>query len=178
MKNPKNKDFNKSTADVEKLYADAYKLYETEKFTESSAMIDKAIADHPKDALIPKFYLLNAYNAGKNAGKEIMILQLEQIVLNYAKTPEGLKAKELLKYLKSDTKLELTDDTGNTISPILQQNSTPEEAAKVQIQNTEVPERNNPAPVSGPGKPEQQGTVGIQPPSNGEQQEMKPIKKK
>ncbi len=178
VKNPKNKDFNKSTADVEKLYADAYKLYETEKFTESSAMIDKAIADHPKDALIPKFYLLNAYNAGKNAGKEIMILQLEQIVLNYAKTPEGLKAKELLKYLKSDTKLELTDDTGNTISPILQQNSTPEEAAKVQIQNTEVPERNNPAPVSGPGKPEQQGTVGIQPPSNGEQQEMKPIKKK
>ena len=29
-----------------------------------------------------------------------MILQLEQIVLNYAKTPEGVKAKELLKYLK------------------------------------------------------------------------------
>ncbi|MCG2793469.1 MAG: tetratricopeptide repeat protein [Weeksellaceae bacterium] len=116
VKNPKNKDFNKSTADVEQLYADAYKLYETEKFEASAALIEKAIAEHPKDALIPKFYLLNAYNAGKNAGKEIMILQLEQIVLNYANTPEGIKAKELLKYLKSDAKLELTDETGNSIS--------------------------------------------------------------
>ena len=69
VKNPKSKDFNKSTEDVEKLYADAYKLYETDKFAESSAMIDKALADHPKDALVPKFYLLNAYNAGKTAGK-------------------------------------------------------------------------------------------------------------
>jgi hypothetical protein len=41
---------------------------------------------------------LNAYNAGKTAGKEIMILQLEQIVLNYGNTPEGKKAKDLLKF--------------------------------------------------------------------------------
>ncbi|SEQ18172.1 hypothetical protein SAMN04488097_1579 [Epilithonimonas lactis] len=158
VKNPKNKDFNKSTADVEKLYADAYKLYETEKFAESSAIIEKAIADNPKDALVPKFYLLNAYNAGKNAGKEIMILQLEQIVLNYAKTPEGLKAKELLKYLKSDVKLELTDESGNAISqnaqqPQQQPNAEELERAKQLRQDLDQNERGAMAPSTGPGIP-------------------------
>ncbi|TDX84680.1 tetratricopeptide repeat protein [Epilithonimonas xixisoli] len=154
VKNPKSKDFNKSTADVEKLYADAYKLYETDKFAESSAIIDKALADHPKDALVPKFYLLNAYNAGKTAGKEIMILQLEQIVLNYAKTPEGVKAKELLKYLKSDAKLELTDDAGNAISNMSQPNEPNndeelklKEQVRIQKENAISP------PASGPGIP-------------------------
>lgn len=148
VKNPKSKDFNKSTESVEKLYADAYKLYLTEKYTESSAMIDKAIADNPKDALVPKFYLLNAYNSGKTAGKEIMILQLEQIALNYGNTPEGKKAKDLLKFLKSDVKLELTDESGNTIS----QNST-QENPKTQ-EDLEMEEKMKiSAPSSGPGRP-------------------------
>ena len=148
VKNPKSKDFNKSTESVEKLYADAYKLYLTEKYTESSAMIDKAIADNPKDALVPKFYLLNAYNSGKTAGKEIMILQLEQIALNYGNTPEGKKAKDLLKFLKSDVKLELTDESGNTIS----QNST-QENPKTQ-EDLEMEEKMRiSAPGSGPGRP-------------------------
>ena len=148
VKNPKSKDFNKSTESVEKLYADAYKLYLTEKYAESSAMIDKAIADNPKDALVPKFYLLNAYNSGKTAGKEIMILQLEQIALNYGNTPEGKKAKDLLKFLKSDVKLELTDDSGNTIS----QNST-QENPKTQ-EDLEMEEKMKlSAPASGPGRP-------------------------
>ena len=148
VKNPKSKDFNKSTESVEKLYADAYKLYLHEKYTESSAMIDKAIADNPKDALVPKFYLLNAYNSGKTAGKEIMILQLEQIALNYGNTPEGKKAKDLLKFLKSDVKLELTDESGNTIS----QNST-QENPKTQ-EDLEMEEKMKiSAPSSGPGRP-------------------------
>ena len=148
VKNPKSKDFNKSTESVEKLYADAYKLYLTEKYTESSAMIDKAVADNPKDALVPKFYLLNAYNSGKTAGKEIMILQLEQIALNYGNTPEGKKAKDLLKFLKSDVKLELTDESGNTIS----QNST-QENPKTQ-EDLEMEEKMRiSAPSSGPGRP-------------------------
>lgn len=160
VKNPKSKDFNKSTADVEKMYAESYKLYETEKFAESTAMIEKAIADHPKDALIPKFYLLNAYNAGKTAGKEIMILQLEQIVLNYAKTPEGIKAKELLKYLKSDAKLELTDETGNVISQNPQEQPNKKEADSVPSQKTDIEtsEFKSSPQVSGPGKPGDQDT--------------------
>jgi hypothetical protein len=160
VKNPKNKDFNKSSEDVEKLYADAYTLYLTEKYPESNAVIEKAIADNPKDALVPKFYLLQAYNAGKTAGKEIMILQLEQIVLNYAKTPEGKKAKDLLKYLKSDVKLELTDENGNAVSqemkaPIKNTPNPVQQNMKQELDNNSevkaAPGRAN----TGPGSPRQ-----------------------
>lgn len=117
VKNPRDKNFNKSSEEVQKLYEEAYQLHIDGKYQASTNLIHKAIEDNKKDALIPKFYLLNAYNAGKSAGKEIMILQLEQIVLNYAKTPEGIKAKELLKHLKSDVKLELTDGEGKALAP-------------------------------------------------------------
>jgi len=148
VKNPKSKDFNKSSADVEKLYADAYNLYLTEKYSESTTMADKAIADHPKDALVPKFYLLNAYNAGKTAGKEIMILQLEQIVLNYGNTPEGKKAKDLLKFLKSDAKLEFTDENGNAMSQ--KDNPSTTNAEEEERQKEQL---NSSAPIGGPGIP-------------------------
>ena len=150
VKNPKSKDLNKSSENVEKLYGDAYKLYLNEKFAESSALIDKAIKENPNDALIPKFYLLNAYNAGKTAGKEIMILQLEQIALNYAKTPEGKKAKELLKFLKSDVKLEFTDENGNVVNHAAPQKKEPQEDtitaddASVSTPVSEIPGRSRP----------------------------------
>lgn len=102
VKNPKNKEFSKSSTEVENLYQQAYELYKEEKFEDSKALITKAIEQYPKDALIPKFSLLDAMNTGKTAGKEVMILQLQQIALNYAKTNEGIKAQQILAYLKSD----------------------------------------------------------------------------
>ncbi len=171
VKNPKSKDFNKSTEDVEKLYADAYKLYLNEKYAESATMIDKAIADNPKDALIPKFYLLNAYNAGKTAGKEIMILQLEQIVLNYKNTPEGKKAQDLLRFLKSDVKLEFTDDNGNAVSQKAEQVFAPQGDAEREI----AEKMNVSAPVtSGPGKP---GAEVSETPTPAQQRQMQQRKK-
>ena len=65
---------------------------------------------------MPKFALLNAFNTGKTAGKEIMILQLEQIALNYARTLEGEKAEEMLRYLKSELEIETIDESGNKIN--------------------------------------------------------------
>lgn len=115
-RNPKNSTFVKSSADVEGQYRQAYALYESEKFAESKDLIDKTIQEYPKDALVPKLYLLNAFNSGKSSGKEVMILQLEQIALNYGKTPEGEKAKEMLTYLKSDLSFQATDNKGNMIS--------------------------------------------------------------
>jgi predicted negative regulator of RcsB-dependent stress response len=114
-RNPKNNSFVKSSEDVENEYKKAYALFESEKFGESRDIIDQAILKYPKDALVPKLYLLNAFNAGKASGKEVMILQLEQVVLNYAKTPEGVKAKEMLNYLKSDLSFQPTDNKGNGI---------------------------------------------------------------
>lgn len=114
-RNPKNNSFVKSSEDVENEYKKAYALFESEKFGESRDIIDQALLKYPKDALVPKLYLLNAFNAGKASGKEVMILQLEQVVLNYAKTPEGIKAKEMLNYLKSDLSFQPTDNKGNGI---------------------------------------------------------------
>jgi hypothetical protein len=114
-RNPKSSSFVKSSADVENQYKQAFALYESEKFGESKALIDQAIQQNPKDALVPKLYLLNAFNSGKASGKEVMILQLEQIALNYGKTPEGEKAKEMLNYLKSDLSFQATDNKGNAV---------------------------------------------------------------
>jgi hypothetical protein len=114
-KNPRGNNFVKSSETVEQAYTEAYNLYKDEKFEKSKNLIEKTIKENPKDALVPKLTLLNALLSGKLAGKEVMILQLEQIVLNYAKTPEGLKAKEMLNYLKSDLKMNLTDQHGNAV---------------------------------------------------------------
>lgn len=115
-RNPKNNTFVKSSPEMENDYKTAYALFESEKFTESQSLLDQAILKNPKDALVPKLYLLNAFNSGKSSGKEVMILQLEQIVLNYGKTPEGEKAKEMLNYLKTDISFQSTDNKGNIVS--------------------------------------------------------------
>ena len=137
-RNPKNKTFVKSTEEVENEYKKAYALFESEKFAESKDVIDQTLQKFPKDALVPKLYLLNAFNAGKSSGKEVMILQLEQIALNYSKTPEGIRAKEMLVYLKSDLSFQATDNKGNAI---------PQQPAGAPVQpnaqNTGVPQMNN-----------------------------------
>nr|WP_314494512.1 tetratricopeptide repeat protein [uncultured Chryseobacterium sp.] len=115
-RNPKNNTFVKSSPEMENNYKTAYALFESEKFTESQNLLDQSIKKNPKDALVPKLYLLNAFNAGKSSGKEVMILQLEQIVLNYGKTPEGEKAKEMLNYMKSEIAFQSTDNKGNIVS--------------------------------------------------------------
>ena len=116
VKNPRNNSFSKSSEEVEKAYAEAFELYSTEKYEESKALIESSLQKYPKDALVPKFALLNAFNTGKTAGKEIMILQLEQIALNYARTLEGEKAEEMLRYLKSELEIETIDESGNKIN--------------------------------------------------------------
>ncbi|MDH6251602.1 tetratricopeptide (TPR) repeat protein [Chryseobacterium sp. H1D6B] len=150
-RNPKNSTFVKSSEEVENEYKRAYALFESEKFGESKAIIDQAIIKYPKDALIPKLYLLNAFNAGKSSGKEVMILQLEQIVLNYSKTPEGIKAKEMLNYLKSDLAFQATDTKGNAVP------QTPGSIPGQPAQSNTVPAENmapafNGQPTTSPGQ--------------------------
>ncbi|WP_313003228.1 type IX secretion system periplasmic lipoprotein PorW/SprE [Chryseobacterium gleum] len=162
-RNPKNKSFVKSTEEVENEYKKAYALFESEKFTESKDVIDQTIQKFPKDALVPKLYLLNAFNAGKSSGKEVMILQLEQIALNYSKTPEGVRAKEMLNYLKSDLSFQATDNKGNAIpqqpsgvpvQPNAQNTGIPQmNSGKIQkLDSDQNPNMNNTAPQSSPGQ--------------------------
>lgn len=144
VRNPKNSSFSQSAEEVEKLYTQAFDLYAQEKYEESRTLIDGALEKYPKDALVPKFSLLNAFNIGKTAGKEIMILQLEQISLNYAKTPEGEKATEMLKYLKSDLEVERLDETGKTINNNASINSSNDD-------EKEIPEVERNGPPAPPG---------------------------
>ena len=102
VKNPKKNNFTQTKDSVRDIYQKAYKFFTEEKFDNARELIINAIEQYPQDALIPKFELLNAFVTGKTAGKEVMILQLQQIVFNYEKTAEGAKAKEILTYLKSD----------------------------------------------------------------------------
>lgn len=136
VKNPKGSGFTKSSPEVEKAYADAFNLYREQKFEDSKALIERILSKYPKDALAPKFALLNAYNTGKTAGKEIMILQLEQISLNYPKTAEGEKAAALLKYLKSDLA-----EASSAKTEQKQQPNTPNQQVKpTEIKEEQLPE--------------------------------------
>ncbi len=135
VKNPKKTEFTSSDTEVQKKYTDAYQLYAEGKYEDSRKLIEDAQKQFPKDVLIPKFALLQAFNTAKTAGKEIMILQLEQLMLNYPKTPEGIKAKEMLKFLKSDIKVEQLDANGN---PINKPTNSKIEDKKVEIKNNDA----------------------------------------
>lgn len=111
VKNPRDNHFLAKSSEVEKIYIQAFEAYEKSDFSAAQKIIQAAIEQYPKDGLIPKFYLLKAFITGKTAGKEIMILQLQQIALNYKNTPEAEKATSILNYLKSDL------EPQNTILP-------------------------------------------------------------
>lgn len=125
VKNPQKKNLTASSSEVEAAYQQAFSLYAEEKFEASKKAIEAALQKYPHDLLVPKFLLLQAFNTGKTAGKEVMILQLEQLMLNYAKTPEGQKAAEMLKSIKSDLKVELRDAQGNPVPAVEKTQSPP-----------------------------------------------------
>lgn len=102
VRNPKRKQLMAGAPEVVQAYENAFQLYNDGAYEDSKALIDKTLEQYPNDALVPKLTLLNAYNTGKTVGKEVMILQLQQIALNYEKLPEGAKAQQLLNYLKSE----------------------------------------------------------------------------
>lgn len=171
VRNPKNSTFVKSDASVEGAYIRAFSLYEEEKFQESKDLLEQTIAQYPKDALIPKLTLLNAFNTGKMTGKEVMILQLEQIALNYAKTPEGIKAKEMLNYLKSELQFKPTDNKGNNIQqtnpnqpPVQPLNmNAPQQGVQQLVPPNQPPGNANPA--SGIGVPTQKNGLPLSAPN-------------
>jgi len=173
-RNPKNKSFVKSTVEVENEYKRAYALYESEKFGESKQVIDETLQKYPKDALVPKLNLLNAFNVGKSSGKEVMILQLEQIALNYSKTPEGARAKEMLNYLKSDLSFQATDNKGNAIP---QQPGMPAQPNQYRQGNNSGSQMNNNVPQQpGPQTNMQVAELDPQQTQNNNQQKQKPKK--
>ena len=144
VKNPKNSNFSTSSEEVRKAYEEAYQLYADGKFEESKTSIQQSLQKYTNDALIPKFELLNAFNTGKTVGKEVMILQLEQIALNYGKTQEGIKAKELLQKIKSDLEdVEKPDNSAKRDTPSMPVSKS-EEPEIIQQKIPQKMQQNNP----------------------------------
>ena len=125
VKNPRNTNFTESEEEVKKVYQEAYVLYNEEKYKEAKNIVNQAIEKYPKDALIPKFELLNAFIIGRSESKEKMISSLQQIVLNYERTNEGKKAKEILDFLVPSKKKE-ADEMKNKDTENKEQTSEPE----------------------------------------------------
>lgn len=113
VKNPRRANFNQTEEEVKNTYQKAYGLYAEEKFEDAKKVIAEVLEKYSKDALIPKFELLNAFITGKTHGKEIMLLQLQQIVFNYENTLEGIRAKEILTRLKSELSKPIQEKNNN-----------------------------------------------------------------
>ena len=67
-KNPKKADFTTSDSEVEKIYT-SFLLFTPKKNLMILKLIEETLQKYPKDVLVPKFTLLNAFNTGKTAGK-------------------------------------------------------------------------------------------------------------
>lgn len=118
-RNPKSQQLAKSNPSAEADYLTAYNAFTKGEYPLAESLSDHAIQKYPSDILVPKFYLLKALTAGKQHGKEVMILQLEQISLNYADTPEGEHAKELLRTMGSGSaKMEMRNAQGQLTAEI------------------------------------------------------------
>lgn len=99
--NPAGKTFVKSSPGAETAYKTAYSQYQEGHYDLSQKTLEAAMSQYKTDALMPKFALLNAMNSGKMHGKEVLLLQLEQIVLNYERSAEAERAKEMIETINA-----------------------------------------------------------------------------
>lgn len=90
----------KAGVSPESRYKEVYLLYDSGEYIQAVYDISDALRIFEGDPLVAKFELLKAYCIAKIKGKEAFAKSLDYIVLNYANTPEGKRAKELLAMLK------------------------------------------------------------------------------
>lgn len=85
-------------------YDTTYATFKNGDYKNANTRIEKASSlfgiNHK---LQPKFALLSALCAGQMQGKEAYIKSLKEVVARHGKTEEGIRAKQILKYLKVET---------------------------------------------------------------------------
>jgi tetratricopeptide (TPR) repeat protein len=84
---------------AEKIYNDAYTLYNNEKFNEAITISDDALIRFPQDKLAPKFMLLRAYSVGRSSDERSFRDALNSLIKVWPGTAESKKASELIAYL-------------------------------------------------------------------------------
>ncbi|MFC2109095.1 tol-pal system YbgF family protein [Bacteroidota bacterium] len=91
---------NGSSIPAEQRYKELYYLYESQSYDMLLSEISNSLRIFEGSKLMPKLELLKAYTVLKLQGKAAFKKALEFVLLNYANTEEGAKAKELLETLK------------------------------------------------------------------------------
>ena len=88
---------------IEKYYETTFTLFEDGKYSEVIDRVSKKDKLYKKQRTYSaKFAMLNAMSLGNVKGKTDYIQALEQLIRSHSKTPEEVKAKEILKFLKGD----------------------------------------------------------------------------
>ncbi|QMU64411.1 MAG: tetratricopeptide repeat protein [Flavobacteriaceae bacterium] len=90
----------KELSETEKFYKQMYYLYKEDEFENVLCEIDQILPTIANSKLIPKFELLKAYVIGKYQGEATYKEALEYVAIQYPRTEEGKKAKEILIRLK------------------------------------------------------------------------------
>lgn len=84
-------------------YNKAYQLYSSNRYSEAfeilQAIKNKIKAPHLLQARVA---LLSAFCLGNIQGKDVYINALKEVIANYPSSPEEIKAKEILRFLKGD----------------------------------------------------------------------------
>lgn len=97
---------------VEKKYEAAYEAFSTEKYDEARLICSEVISQYPDDNLIPKFMLLDAMIAGGSSGEMAYKEKLDTLVARYPSTPEGIRASEIIDFLRKEIPgLQVAEDT-------------------------------------------------------------------
>jgi tetratricopeptide (TPR) repeat protein len=84
---------------IEKIYNEAFKLFDLENFEESIALCDSAIGSFSSDVMIPKFMLLRAYSVARISDERNFKEELKRLIKAWPDTEEGKKASEISAYL-------------------------------------------------------------------------------
>ncbi|SLJ92526.1 Tetratricopeptide repeat-containing protein [Salegentibacter salarius] len=80
----------------EAIYAELYRDFEAQNFTEVIAETNKYSSEFAGDAIVPKLELLKAQASGRLLGLEAYKSALNHVALTYPQTQEGKKAQEIL----------------------------------------------------------------------------------
>ncbi|HEX5624885.1 MAG TPA: tetratricopeptide repeat protein [Saprospiraceae bacterium] len=89
--------------EVSLAYQKAYEQFESRQYTtayESLQILKNKI--RPPHPLLAKVALLSALCLGNSQGKDVYVNALREVVANFPATPEEVKAKEILRFLKGD----------------------------------------------------------------------------
>lgn len=136
IKNPNYSKESKATKEkVEEFYVSTYKLYKYGLYTDVISSCEKADQSFETNHLKAKFDLLKAQSIGQSKSKSEFKSALEKLIKDHPKTPEQVRAQEMLAFLNKQMKESTTTKVSDKAASKAKTNYTrnPKEVAMVII---------------------------------------------